>query len=94
MTGTRFVPAGEFRSAFSDALRRRAFAVMGMFPVGYYGLSAAGVPVPSTAFRPVTEESLKRSPVLAGCRIFADAAMALIGKAEHDGGSSIGACLR
>ncbi|KEZ73544.1 hypothetical protein C5I_0112885, partial [Pseudomonas syringae pv. syringae FF5] len=29
----------------------RLFAVMGMQPVGYYDLSAAGVPVHSTAFR-------------------------------------------
>ncbi|NPC58338.1 2-oxoadipate dioxygenase/decarboxylase HglS [Caenimonas soli] len=41
---------------------RRIFAVMGMFPVGYYDLSAAGVPVHSTAFRPVTESSLAANP--------------------------------
>ena len=33
---------------------RRIFAVMGMRPVGYYDLSVAGVPVHSTAFRPVS----------------------------------------
>ncbi|MEF0941330.1 2-oxoadipate dioxygenase/decarboxylase HglS [Rhizobium sp. BR 362] len=43
-------------------MMRRAFAVMGMYPVGYYDLSTAGVPVHSTAFRPVGEESLKRNP--------------------------------
>ncbi|EEZ16218.1 conserved hypothetical protein [Brucella melitensis bv. 2 str. 63/9] len=32
------------------SMMRRVFAVMGMFPVGYYDLSAAGVPVHSTAF--------------------------------------------
>ena len=44
------------------AMMRRAFAVMGMFPVGYYDLTEAGVPVHSTAFRPVAEESLKFNP--------------------------------
>ena len=32
---------------------RRLFAVMGMYPVGYYDLSPAGVPVHSTCFRPI-----------------------------------------
>lgn len=41
---------------------RRLFAVMGMHPVGYYDLSVAGVPVHSTAFRPIDEEALKRNP--------------------------------
>ena len=40
----------------------RLFAVMGMYPVGYYDLAAAGTPVHSTAFRPVTDESLRRNP--------------------------------
>jgi uncharacterized glyoxalase superfamily metalloenzyme YdcJ len=44
------------------SMMRRAFAVMGMVPVGYYDLSTAGVPVHSTAFRPVEDESLKRNP--------------------------------
>ncbi|MGH6763780.1 MAG: 2-oxoadipate dioxygenase/decarboxylase HglS [Phyllobacterium sp.] len=44
------------------AMMRRVFAVMGMFPVGYYDLSTAGVPVHSTAFRPVGDVSLKRNP--------------------------------
>lgn len=44
------------------AMMRRVFAVMGMFPVGYYDLSEAGVPVHSTAFRPVGEEALKINP--------------------------------
>ncbi|RCS23853.1 VOC family protein [Phyllobacterium salinisoli] len=43
-------------------LMRRVFAVMGMFPVGYYDLSSAGVPVHSTAFRPVGDVALKRNP--------------------------------
>jgi uncharacterized glyoxalase superfamily metalloenzyme YdcJ len=41
---------------------RRIFAVMGMFPVGYYDLSVAGVPVHSTAFRPIDDASLRRNP--------------------------------
>lgn len=41
---------------------RRLFAVMGMYPVGYYDLSPAGVPVHSTAFRAIHEASLQRSP--------------------------------
>ncbi|MEH3041826.1 MAG: DUF1338 family protein [Sphingomonas paucimobilis] len=41
---------------------RRAFAVMGMVPVGYYDLSVAGVPVHSTAFRPVDDAALAANP--------------------------------
>ncbi len=41
---------------------RRLFAVMGMVPVGYYDLSMAGVPVHSTAFRPVDADALRRNP--------------------------------
>lgn len=44
------------------ATMRRLFAVMGMFPVGYYDLSEAGVPVHSTAFRPVGEAALRHNP--------------------------------
>jgi uncharacterized glyoxalase superfamily metalloenzyme YdcJ len=44
------------------AMIRRVFAVMGMLPVGYYDLSEAGVPVHSTAFRPVGDAALKISP--------------------------------
>ncbi|OWV80388.1 hypothetical protein ATY78_06770 [Rhizobium sp. R635] len=44
------------------AMMRRVFAVMGMYPVGYYDLSTAGVPVHSTAFRPVGEAALKKNP--------------------------------
>lgn len=92
------------------SMMRRVFAVMGMYPVGYYDLSTAGVPVHSTAFRPVGDASLKRNPfriftsllrldliadealrgeaarVLASRRIFTDAAIALVEKAERDGG--------
>lgn len=41
---------------------RRIFAVMGMVPVGYYDLSPAGVPVHSTAFRPVGAAALSVNP--------------------------------
>ncbi|SER49078.1 Uncharacterized metalloenzyme YdcJ, glyoxalase superfamily [Faunimonas pinastri] len=41
---------------------RRLFGVMGMEPVGYYDLSVAGVPVHSTAFRPVQDAALSRNP--------------------------------
>ncbi|MFK8257918.1 VOC family protein [Erwinia sp. AnSW2-5] len=44
------------------ATLRQLFAVMGMSAVGYYDLSVAGVPVHSTAFRPVTEDSLQINP--------------------------------
>ncbi len=94
------------------AMMRRVFAVMGMFPVGYYDLSEAGVPVHSTAFRPVDEASLRINPfrvftsllrldliadpqlrvaaqkTLGARRIFSDGAIALVEKAERDGGLS------
>ncbi|WP_439039610.1 2-oxoadipate dioxygenase/decarboxylase HglS [Acinetobacter baumannii] len=41
---------------------RRVFAVMGMYPVGYYDLVPAGVPVHSTAFRAINADSLNYSP--------------------------------
>ncbi|MEA3536891.1 VOC family protein [Rhizobium sp. CC-YZS058] len=44
------------------AMMRRVFAVMGMMPVGYYDLSTAGVPVHSTAFRPVGAAALSGNP--------------------------------
>ena len=44
------------------ATLRRLFAVMGMYPVAYYDLSVAGVPVHSTAFRPLTGAALAQNP--------------------------------
>jgi uncharacterized glyoxalase superfamily metalloenzyme YdcJ len=44
------------------ATMRRLFAVMGMYPVGYYDLTEANVPVHSTAFRPVGGKALRRNP--------------------------------
>ena len=50
-------------SAAELACMRRLFAVMGMYPVGYYDLAGAGVPVHSTAFRAIHEAALQRSPL-------------------------------
>ena len=44
------------------ATLRLMFAIMGMYPVSYYDLSQAGVPVHSTAFRPVDDAALARNP--------------------------------
>ncbi|TZG29051.1 VOC family protein [Sphingomonas montanisoli] len=55
---------GAIRVGTAEELRlcARAFAVMGMEPVGYYDLAPAGVPVHSTAFRPVDPAALARNP--------------------------------
>lgn len=100
----RLGTAGELR------LIRRAFALMGMKAVGYYDLAAAGVPVHSTAFRPVDDASLAANPfrlftsllrleliedaglraeaekILAARSIMTPGAIALIERAERDGG--------
>jgi uncharacterized glyoxalase superfamily metalloenzyme YdcJ len=44
------------------ATLRRIFAVMGMYPVGYYDLTVAGIPVHATAFRPIEPAELAASP--------------------------------
>ena len=49
-------------SAGELSMLRRLFAVMGMYPVGYYDLSEAGVPVHSTAFRPIEDDALACNP--------------------------------
>ena len=59
---------------------RRIFRVMGMFPVGYYDLSVAGVPVHATAFRPVSDAALRNNPFrvftsLLRLELIADAAL-------------------
>lgn len=41
---------------------RRLFAVMAMHPVAYYDLTEAGIPVHSTAFRPLTLDELNTNP--------------------------------
>ncbi|MQQ09634.1 DUF1338 family protein [Epibacterium sp. SM1979] len=48
---------------------RRMFAVMGMVPVGYYDLSVAGIPVHSTAFRPIDAAALKQNPFRVFCSL-------------------------
>lgn len=55
---------GAIRLGTADELStmRRLFAVMGMYPVDYYDLTVAGIPVHSTAFRPVTSQSLEANP--------------------------------
>lgn len=47
----------------------RAFALLGMEPVGYYDLSVAGLPIHSTAFRPTTAEALTASPFRMFCSL-------------------------
>jgi uncharacterized glyoxalase superfamily metalloenzyme YdcJ len=44
------------------SMMRRVFAIMGMHPVGYYDLSVAGIPVHSTAFRPLGGDGLNQNP--------------------------------
>lgn len=51
------------------SMLRRLFAVMGMFPVAYYDLSVAGVPVHSTAFRPLDAASLAANPFRVFCSL-------------------------
>ncbi|RVQ69124.1 VOC family protein [Croceicoccus ponticola] len=51
------------------AQMRRFFAVLGMVPVGYYDLAQAGLPVHSTAFRPVTQAALSANPFRMFCSL-------------------------
>ena len=55
---------GAIRLGTADELSmmRRVFAIMGMFPVGYYDLASAGIPVHSTAFRPLSHAALTNNP--------------------------------
>ncbi|KAK8097071.1 hypothetical protein PG999_013015 [Apiospora kogelbergensis] len=55
---------GAIRLGLPSELRtvRRIFAVLGMYPVGYYDLSVAGLPMHATCFRPTTPASLARNP--------------------------------
>ncbi len=55
---------GAIRLGTADELNLigRVFAVLGLHPVGYYDLSVAGLPVHSTAFRPITEAGFNVSP--------------------------------
>ena len=49
-------------SEYELRMIKRLFALLGMSPVGYYDLSIVGFPLHATAFRPITEESLKKNP--------------------------------
>ncbi|GLK47195.1 DUF1338 domain-containing protein [Brevundimonas intermedia] len=62
---------GAIRVGTADELATiaRAFAVMGMAPVSYYNLASAGVPVHSTAFRPVDPAALARNPFRVFCSL-------------------------
>lgn len=55
---------GAIRLALPEelSLLRRALGVLGMFPVEYYDLAVAGLPVHSTAFRPIESDAIERSP--------------------------------
>ena len=44
------------------SMMRRLLAVLGMEPVDYYDLTAAGIPVHATGFRPIAKKSLERNP--------------------------------
>ncbi|KAK6386812.1 hypothetical protein LTS17_000074 [Exophiala oligosperma] len=55
---------GAIRLGTENELRtiRRLFAVMGMHPVGYYDLGVVDFPLHATAFRPISEETLRKNP--------------------------------
>ena len=55
---------GAIRLGTAEELQgmHRVFAAFGMEPVGYYDLGPAGVPVHSTAFRPIEANALAISP--------------------------------
>ena len=55
---------GAIRLGTEHELRmiKRLFAVLGMYPVGYYDLTIVGFPLHATAFRPLSEQSLARNP--------------------------------
>lgn len=55
---------GAIRLGTSEELQtvRRIFALVGMYPVGYYDLSVAGLPMHATSFRPIDAVSLQKNP--------------------------------
>jgi uncharacterized glyoxalase superfamily metalloenzyme YdcJ len=62
-----FVPPDEIRARFSSAMSEMYRDEVPQYgtliePVGYYDLSVAGVPVHSTAFRPVSDAALLANP--------------------------------
>lgn len=56
-------------TAYELSTMRRLFAVMGMYPVDYYDLSVAGIPVHSTAFRALDKDDLDQSPFRVFCSL-------------------------
>ncbi|KAI3401827.1 hypothetical protein diail_8205 [Diaporthe ilicicola] len=61
---TDFPRHGAVRLASLSELRvaTKFYKVMGMVSVGHYDLSAAGLPIHATAFRPITQEGLSVAP--------------------------------
>ncbi|RMZ85759.1 hypothetical protein DV737_g475, partial [Chaetothyriales sp. CBS 132003] len=55
---------GAIRLGNADELRtiRRVFALIGLYPVDYYDLSVAGLPMHATAFRPIDATALSKNP--------------------------------
>jgi uncharacterized glyoxalase superfamily metalloenzyme YdcJ len=49
-------------TAYELSTVRRLFEVIGMYPVGYYDLSQAGLPMHATCFRPITTTALHKNP--------------------------------
>lgn len=62
---------GAIRVGTEEELRwlARMFNVMGMVPVNYYDLTTEKLPVHSTAFRPVDDEGLTKSPFRIFCSL-------------------------
>ncbi|GAB7336644.1 hypothetical protein MBLNU13_g10329t3 [Cladosporium sp. NU13] len=55
---------GAIRLGTAEEFRiiHKLFAVLGLFPIGYYDLSEAGLPMHATCFRPITPKALERNP--------------------------------
>ncbi len=97
---------GAIRVGRADELRdlARLFGVFGMEPVGYYDLAPSGIPVHSTAFRPIDEAALARNPFrvftsLLRLELIADTALraeaeAILGRRRLFGPSLLGALER
>jgi uncharacterized glyoxalase superfamily metalloenzyme YdcJ len=62
------------------ALLARLFAQFGMQPVDFYDLVPAGLPVMSTAFRPVVTEDLEASPFRMFCSLLRPELIAMTGR--------------
>lgn len=55
---------GAIRLGTAHELRtiKRLFRIFGMYPVGYYDLGVVDFPLHATAFRPISEEALRKNP--------------------------------